>query len=527
MILKFDEFEIDPGKGELRRAGTPVAIGPRTLALLHLLASQHDRLVSKDEIVETVWDGRAVTDSAISTAIKEARKAVGDDGTRQAVIRTLHGQGFRCVAEVRLVAPGPVRAIAVAADQAAAPAVMPAASADVFGGRPSIAVLPFRHLDPARAADPIAEAIPAELISALSRLRWLAVTARGSSFRLRGGDEAPQTVHALLGVGYCLTGLVEASDSELAVDVELAETAGGKIIWAERFSAAREEVHEIRAAITAAVIAALEISIPLNEASLARLREPGSLGAWAEYHLGLQHMYRFNRRDNEISQAHFSNAVAREPGFARAHAALSFSAFQQAFMQYDDDPAAAIERARAAAEKALELDFLDPFANYSMARVGWLGGDLAAAADWLARAVEISPNFAQAHYVGALMGVLGGEGEGARPANMTAMSLSPLDPLHYAMLGTQAMSYINEGDFAAALDWAERAARAPGAHHHLALLAAIAGELAGRADRADYWSSEVRRRRPDMNIEAYFRAFPYADTPARARMADALRRRGF
>lgn len=523
MILKFDDFEIDPGKCELRKADVAVPIGARTLTLLHLLASHHDRLVSKDEIVETVWDGRAVSDSALSTAIKEARKAVGDDGTRQAVIRTVHGRGFRCVAEVRLAGTAEP-AVATDAPGATSDDTL---TAEAFSGRPSIAVLPFRHLNPANADDPIGDAIPAELISALSRLRWLAITARGSSFRFRGGDPAPQTVRELLGVRYCLTGIVEADNVSVEVTVELADTGNGNVIWAECFTGARDHVHEIRAGIAAAAIVALELRIPLNEASLARLRGPGNLDAWSEYHLGLQHMYRFNRRDNEISQTMFENAVAREPSFARAHAALSFTAFQQAFMSYDGAPDAAIARARAAAEKSLELDFLDPFANYSMARVDWLTGDLAGASGWVERSLDISPNYAQAHYLHALMDVLAGGGAASRPANATAMALSPLDPLHYAMLATHAMSYLNEGDFEQAADWAERGARAPGAHHHAAVTAAVASDLAGRPDRADFWVTDVRRRRPDMNAANFFRAFPFAETHARSRLADTLRRFGF
>lgn len=522
MILQFDDFEIDTARGELRKAGAPIHIGPRALALLHLLASHHDRMVTKDEIVEAVWDGRAVSDSALSTAIKEVRKAVDDDGTRQAVIRTVHGQGFRCIAEVQLVAA------AQPTDPSASDAPSAAlARGDAFGGRPSIAVLPFRTLTTDQAGDPIGDAIPAELISALSRLRWLAVTARGSSFRFRGDDVAPQTLRDLLGVRYSLTGLVETTDTTATVTVELADTGNSNVIWAERFTSTRHGVHETRAKITAAVIAALELRIPLNEASLARLRVPGSLDAWAEYHLGLQHMYRFNRSDNATSQRLFESAIAHDPGFARAHAALSFTAFQQAFMQYDGDPDAAIERARASAERSLELDLLDPFANYSMARVIWLTGDLVGASGWLERSLEIAPNFAQAHYLHALMGVLAGQGAASRTANATAMSLSPLDPLRYAMLATHAMSYVNEGRFDEAVEWAEKSAQSPGAHHIAAVSAALVNAVSGRDERARFWASNARRRRPDVTAESYFRALPYADTEARALLVDAFRRLGF
>ena len=103
MILKFGPYELNESRGELLRDGAIVAVEGRVLALLSLLLQNRDRMVSKDEIVDVVWDGRAISDSAISTAIKEARKAIGDDGRRQETIRTVHGKGFRCVADVKIV----------------------------------------------------------------------------------------------------------------------------------------------------------------------------------------------------------------------------------------------------------------------------------------------------------------------------------------------------------------------------------------------------------------------------------------
>jgi len=105
MILAFSDVEIDPSKGEVRRDGRLVPAAPRVVSLLHLLAANADRMVTKDEIVDKIWDGRVISDSAISTSVKEARRAIGDSGARQDLIRTLHGQGFRCVADLRILPP--------------------------------------------------------------------------------------------------------------------------------------------------------------------------------------------------------------------------------------------------------------------------------------------------------------------------------------------------------------------------------------------------------------------------------------
>ena len=175
MILKFADVELDSSKREITRAGRPVHAAPRVLSLLHLLASNADRVVSKDEIIEKIWDGRVVSDSAISTCVKEARQAVGDSGNRQDIIRTAHGTGFRCVADVRLGQPA---VAVVSGNESHLPE-------DPRLGKPSLAVLPFGNVRSETQADPLGDGLAAELISSLSRLRYLSITARGSSSRIR------------------------------------------------------------------------------------------------------------------------------------------------------------------------------------------------------------------------------------------------------------------------------------------------------------------------------------------------------
>ena len=262
MILAFGDIEVDTGRGEVRRCGETVHTGPRVLNLLYLLASNADRLITKEEIVDKVWDGRAVSDSAISTVVKEARKATGDDGARQEVIRTLHGVRFRCVAPVRIRAPAaphqgqPCEAVT---------RTLPGANLR-FSGKPSIAVLPFLDERPEAATHHLGDAIPAELIAALSRLRWLSVTARGSAFRFREHDPGLVTVSQVLGVRYCLSGIVEIYGKSIAATVELSRTVDGVVIWSDRLTAPLDEVDVIRSRIVASVTAALELHVPLSEA---------------------------------------------------------------------------------------------------------------------------------------------------------------------------------------------------------------------------------------------------------------------
>jgi TolB-like protein len=300
MIYRFGPFELDLAKAELRAGVEPRPLEPQVFALLAFLVEHRERLVSREEIHEKVWDGRIVTDATVASRIKSARQALGDDGKTQRYIRTVHGQGFRFVAEVRNQAPEPH--VAAIAGTRPEHADQPVATVGAHS-RPSIAVLPFRPVgDPGPYAT-MADALPHELITELSRLRWLFVTARGSSFRLRSHEPDLREVGRLLGVRYGLSGTVEVNGRHLTVTTELVDTRSAEVIWAERYSGSVDEVHAVRTEIRSKILTALEIQIPLHEAARARLTVTEDLDAWSAYHLGLQHMYRFNRRDNAAAAA--------------------------------------------------------------------------------------------------------------------------------------------------------------------------------------------------------------------------------
>lgn len=526
VIYRFAEFELDLARAELRANGEARALEPQVFALLALLVENRDRLVSRDEIFEKVWDGRVVSDAALASRVKSARQVLGDDGKSQRFIRTLHGQGFRFVAVTRAVlGSAPVAAVG----EPGAPVGAGTGTAHALStlAKPSIAVLPFRLVGDAGPYGAIAEALPDELIVDLARLRWLFVTSRGSSFRLRAADADMVAIGRLLGVRYVLAGAVEVHDRRLAVSVELVDTRDAGVVWAERFNGALADVHRFREEIRSSVLAALEVRIPEHEAQLARLNVSEDLDAWSAYHLGLQHVYRFNRQDNAAAAALFTRAIGRDPAFARAHAGLSFVHFQTAFLRHTDDLAGEVGLARRFAERAVELDARDPFVNFAMGRTHWLSGDLEGALPWLERATALSPSYAQGIYARAWTETLAGQALVGRGHVDIAMRLSPLDPLHYGMLGTRAFSHLVLGEDADAAYWAERAARAPGAHVLIAMIACAAQALAGNEAASRAWAANVRERNPALTRGDFFRSFPMKSEGARARVSGALAARAF
>jgi len=524
MIYQFGAFELDMATVELRQAGEIRPLQPQVFALLALLVENRERLVSKEEIFDKVWDGRVVSDAALTSRIKSARQALGDDGKSQRFIRTIHGQGYRFVADARAARGAPVLCPPEATE------VGDAAAADdrlERASRPSLAVLPFRLIGDGGRYAALAVALPDELITELSRLRWLFITARASSFRLRPAETEFREIGGLLGVRYCLSGTVEISDSSIVVAVELVDTLDEGIVWANRFSGRVDDVHAMREDIRSRVLMELEIQIPIHEASRARHGAAENLDAWSAYHLGLQHLYRFNRVDNAAAAALFQRAVALDQCFARAHAGLSFIHFQTAFMRFSDDIAAQIRQARCFAERAVELDPLDPFVNFTMGRTYWLEGDLDSSLGWLERSTTVSPHYAQGIYARAWTEALAMRAPEARRHIDLAMRLSPLDPLHYAMLGTRAFTHMALGEDLEAADWADRAARSPGSHVLIAMIAAAAHGLQGDVARAALWAENVRARNGSLTRHDFSRAFPMKSETMRSRVQQALAQLGF
>ena len=512
----FGEFHLDPDRFELARCGKAVPVEPQVLTLLIHLVRNRNRMVTKDEIVEAVWKGQAISDASISSRMRSARKAVCDDGARQDVIRTVHGLGFRFVGEVAVTTPG----------RTAVDAVDPPQPAHL-SGRPSIAILPFRPLGPAPDLAVLAEAIPHEIIEALSRLRWLAVIARGSSFRFALNADAVDSVAAALSVRYVLFGVIESRGATLAVTLELMDANSQQVLWADRIESPRDGMNALRSTIVSHLVTALEVHIPFNEARSARLRNLEDLDAWAHYHVGLRHLYRFTPTDTAVAQACFARAIAAEPRFSRAHAGLSFTSFLTAFLRLDADPAGAAAATRRHADRALELDELDPFANFTMGRSFWLTDQPEIAADWLSRATTLNPNYAQGFYASAFTSMLIGDAAATVEALNTSYHLSPFDPLLYGVHGVRAQLLLQEEDYAAAAVWGDRAAAQPGAHYLVRMIALVANGLAGKRERARQLAQEIRRNRPDASAADYFAAFPTRHQRSRTCIADELTRQGF
>jgi tetratricopeptide (TPR) repeat protein len=238
-------------------------------------------------------------------------------------------------------------------------------------------------------------------------------------------------------------------------------------------------------------------------------------------------MFRFNRRDTEIAAGHFERATDLDPTFARAFAARSFTSFQKAFLKNSSDIERDTKDTRLFATKSLELDPLDPFGNFTFGRSFWLESDPDGGIDWLERATKFSPNFAQGFYAHGWADVMACRGDAAHAHLEKAISLSPLDPFLYAMQAARGMAFMVQGDYENAAIWADKGARAPGAHFLIGAIVMVAHKLNSDEDKAKYWARNVRARRSDASLEHFFTAFPFKDASFRNKVSRVLKQSGF
>ncbi|MBL9051487.1 MAG: winged helix-turn-helix domain-containing protein [Tabrizicola sp.] len=508
MHYVFGAYSLYPDRAELTGPDGTVRLEPKAFAILRLLVENHDRVVSREEMIEVIWGGRFISDAAVSTALKFARKAVGDDGERQTMIRTIHGLGHRFVASVdrRVDATTLVRAVEPAPEQT--------------DRRPTIAVLPFAQA--ASDAMQVGDGLADEIITSLARMRWLRVVARDSTFRFRQDGIDLVGLRRVLGAGYALNGRVELVAGRLNVTVTLIETQSGSVIWADRISPRLDDLHLARQEITTAVIGALDLQISQAEAATARTKSTEMLDAWGAYHLGMSHLLRFNARDNTIAEGLFERATLMDPNFATAFAGRAFALQQEASQAFTSNTAPVIAEMRKMAERAVELDPFDPFANMVMGRVHQISGKPDDGLFWYDRAVEVSPNFVKGHYARGMTDMLAGRTSLAHAGLDTSIHLSPMDPLLGLMLTFKAMSFFVDGKLDQAQHWIQIAVRCNQVHYLILTSPAVVNHAAGKTEEAKRWATHLRNLRPDATVEPYFLSMNFANADTRSVVRNAL-----
>ncbi|HTZ79391.1 MAG TPA: winged helix-turn-helix domain-containing protein [Stellaceae bacterium] len=416
MVLAFGDHRLDLGRRELRCGAALIEIEPKVFDLLAFLVQHRDRVVSKDDLLQSVWQGRIVSDSALTTRINAARRVLGDDGTAQRLIRTVTRKGIRFVGEVTEI-PDPA-----AAPEDPAPAE-----------KPSIAVLPFQNLSGDPSQDYFVDGMVEEIVTALSRIRWLLVIAHNSSSGYKGQAVDVRQVGRELGVRYLLEGSVRKSGNRVRISGQLIDAATGTHLWADRFEGVIEDVFDLQDKVASSVAGFIEPALQAVETARTAHRPTSDLTAYDLYLRAYALFLTSARRIPEALRL-MEQAIQRDPRYGPALAWAAICCFRLVLDNRSADPDA--ERAKGAdfARRALEASGDDPavLANAALG-LAFFGEDIDAMLALVDRALALNPNFARGWHIAGLLSVWAGRPDAAIAHLETALRLSPL-----ARIGTSA-----------------------------------------------------------------------------------------
>lgn len=374
--------------------------------------------------------------------------------------------------------------------------------------RASLAVMPFADRSPGvPLRGGLRDGLVHDIITRLAKLRSMFVIAEGTMFALADRRIDSDDAARRLDVDYVASGSLRRDGSgRLTVTVQLAQTRSAQVVWADEFDAPRDDTFRVLDEICNRIVASIAQQVELSERNRAILKHPNSLDAWEAHHRGLWHMFRFTREDNEQARACFEAAVRLDPTFARPHAGLSFTHFQDAFLGWRE-AAPAIQQAYGAAADGVMADEHDPSAHWALGRALWLQGRQDDGLDALRTSVALSPNFALGHYTLAFLHAQTGDPQTAIAEADCSRGLSPFDPLLFGMLASRALALLRLGRYDEAAEGALKAAARPNAHVHIQAIAMFSLALAGRADAARALAATIQRVQPGYEVGNFLKAF--------------------
>jgi TolB-like protein len=518
----FDNHTLDTDRRELRDGSKPIAIEPQVFDLLVYLLQNRDRVVSKDDLIASVWEGRIVSDSTLTSRINAARKALSDSGEDQRLIRTIPRKGFRFVGTVRMQPDG------LDSAQAAGPQgdeIHQSRSALPLPDRPAIAVLPFINMSGDPEQEYFSDGISEDIITALSKLRWFFVIARNSSFVYKGKAVHMKQVAEELGVGYVVEGSVRKGGDRVRITAQLNDVATGGHIWAERYDRGLADVFAVQDEITEAIVAAIEPQLYAAENFRARRKLPESMDAWDLVMRALSHYWRVTRQDNLVAQALLEKAITIDPHYGQALGVLATSHTFMGHMGWVD-MARVAPIAEQAALAAIEADSEDPWAHHGLACVYLHTRRFDDSLAEFELALRLNPNFSLAQgYYGLALSYCGRWQE-ADLAARRALRLSPRDPFSAIYCGIASYAQFVGRNYDEAMRLAREGIRQRGDFVGAHRVFTAAAAMAGQAEAAAAALGELRRVQPNVSLAWIADQMPIQRDADRAHYLEGFRRAG-
>ena len=395
--------------------------------------------------------------------------------------------------------------------------------------KPSIAVLPFTNMSGDPEQEYFADGMVEDIITGLSRFRWLFVIARNSSFTYKGRAVDVKQVGRELGVRYLLEGSVRKSTNRIRIAGQLIDASTSAHLWADRFDGVSEDVFELQDQVTASVVGAIAPRLQQAEMDRARRKPTESLDAYDLFLRGMASFYKYTGEGTDEALRLFYKAIELDPDFSAAYAAAAGCFWRRKAQGWIIDQKREVAEARRLALRAVQLGKDDATvlcqAGYALA---FVVGDLDDGAGFLDRALLINPNLALGWQFSGFVALwLGGEPDVVIERFAHGMRLSPMDPTLSSMQHGTAQAHFYAGRHDEALAWAKLALRERPDGHTALRIAAASCVLAGRDEEAKRLMARLLKIDPALRISTLKSVLgPHRRPEYPAKMADALRKAG-
>jgi TolB-like protein len=431
-IYSFEAFTLDLRRGCLRANDREIELRPKSFEVLRYLVENAGRLVAKDQLINTIWPNVIVADEALTRCVSDVRLALGDH--EQRIIKTLPRRGYLFTAAVRAIESAPPSAPKqVAANEAFAPSLPPDADRSSprleivdLPDKPSIAVLPFENMSGDPEQEYFADGMVEEIITALSRIRWLFVIARNSSFTYKGRAIDVKQVGRELGVRYVLEGSVRKAGSRMRITGQLIDAISGAHLWADRFDGALSDVFELQDKVAASVAGVIEPALVAAEMVRSAERPTNDLTAHDLYLRALSHAYAHEKDAIVSSLDLIGQAIERDPHYGPALALAAGCHYYLDVNGWSEDRETARDSGIKFARRALRVATDDPYVLAVAAQtLAYFGEDIDAALGLVDRALVLNPSFARGWVVSSWLRLWAGQPELAISHAEIAVRLSP------------------------------------------------------------------------------------------------------
>jgi TolB-like protein/tetratricopeptide (TPR) repeat protein len=496
----FENFAFDTDRRELRRGAELVAIPPQVFDLLDYLIRNRERVVTRDDLIDAIWKGRIVSETALTTRLNAARSAIGDTGEEQRLIKTLSRKGFRFVGSVQ-EADGRATAVVVEHSEELPKPTL------ALSDKPSIAVLPFANLSSDPEQEFFAAGIAEDVITTLSKIQALNVIARNSSFVFKAQSRDVREVGRILSVRYVLDGSVRKAGDRVRLTAQLIDTRDGRHLWADHFDGSLDDVFVLQDRITQEIVAALEVRLTLGEQARVWRKRSGSPLAYEYFLKGRDFYLTFDKRTHVQARDCLERALQINPTFTPALYQLGLTLTDQARFAWEKEEAANYQAALDCASIALATD---PGCGEAYLVIGYVRTfqrrhDEAVEAG--EKAITLSPGGTDPyHMAGMYHGYAGNFREAIRYIEH-AQRMSPLSLTESMVDEAQARFHL--GDFVAARDTASKVLKErPGWLTAQTTLIAALWKL-GREKEASAVAKELLDRHPRFSVARWESRLPY------------------